>query len=81
MYGNGFCGSGFGVGMGHGPWMLLLLVLVLVTLAILFSRGRALRPENIVHRGDEALALLRRRYAAGELSEEDFQLMKSKLQS
>lgn len=80
MFGNGFCGSGFGLGMGHGPWMLFILVLVLVTVTILFSQGRGTRPEKDVARGDAALELLRRRYAAGELSEEEFQLMKNKLQ-
>jgi uncharacterized membrane protein len=82
MYGSNFCGSGFGLGVGHGPWMLFILVLVLVSVAILFSRGRTSRPESVVNnRVDEALELLRRRYAAGELSEEDFQAMKIKLQA
>lgn len=81
MYGSGFCGSGIGWGMGHGPWMLLVLVLVMVTMAIVLSRAHSTRPEKDVHRVDEALELLRRRYAAGELSEEDFQVMKNKLQA
>lgn len=81
MYGNGFCGSGLGLGMGHGPWLLLILVLVLVSLFTLFSRGLNNRPAKVINRGDAALELLRRRYAAGELNEEEFQIMKNKLQS
>jgi uncharacterized membrane protein len=61
--------------------MLFILVSVLVALAILLGRGRDPRPEKVVKRVDEALELLRRRYAAGELSEEDFQVMKNKLQA
>ncbi|NTV15646.1 MAG: SHOCT domain-containing protein [Desulfobulbaceae bacterium] len=81
MSGSGFCGSGIGWGMGHGPGMLLVLVLVIVTMAIVLSRAHRTRPEKNVHRGDEALELLRRRYAAGELSEEDFQGRKNNLQA
>lgn len=82
MYGNGFCGNGFGfgMGMGHGAWLLLCLGLVMLTLVLWFSRPRNPRPETALIMNDEALVLLRRRYAAGELTSDEFQVMKNKLQ-
>jgi uncharacterized membrane protein len=81
MFGNGFCGSGFVVGVGHGPWLLFGLGLVLVALVVSFGRGRDPWQANRAAGEDEALALLRRRYAAGEVNTEEFQAMKRQLHS
>lgn len=71
MFGPGFCGGGFGWGLGHGPGMLFMLGLVFIGLTLVLGWGRGGSRETAA-RPDEALELLRRRYAAGELDEADY---------
>jgi putative membrane protein len=57
-----------------GPLTLLLTVLVVVTVAVLWTRwndGRA--------RGDDALAELRRAYARGDLTDDEYERRRARL--
>jgi len=70
MYNNGW-----GMGWGGGLYMLIILVLIVIS-GIAVARW-ALRPgggEN------SALAILKRRYAQGEITKEQFEEMKKDIQ-
>jgi putative membrane protein len=72
-------GMGFGWGMGLG-WLIFLLFWVLVVLGIVYlvklivSGGRSGRV------AETPLDILKRRYAKGEISKEEFEKMKEDIQ-
>lgn len=76
-------GYGMGGGMGFGfGWIFWLVILgVIVWLAVtLVNRSGGVRPSgHKVH--DAPLDVLRRRYARGEISREEFREMKAELRS
>ncbi|MBU4261937.1 MAG: SHOCT domain-containing protein [Proteobacteria bacterium] len=74
MYGYGSCYWGPGNWFGGGPFMVLLaILLILLLVSLLRSSGsKSARQEN-------ALDILKRRYAAGEINKEQFQTMKRDL--
>jgi len=76
---SGGMGGGMG-GFGWGPllWSLLLLSVVLIVGYGAYTRGRAPAPEQ--SQTDTALSTLRSRYARGELSEEEFEERRRRLE-
>jgi putative membrane protein len=83
QHGGGDAG-GMGGGMGGFGWwplmwsLILLSVLVVVGYGVV-SHGRRSANEH-VHSDDDALSTLRTRYARGELSEEEFEERRRKLE-
>ncbi|CQH64604.1 DUF2078 family protein (plasmid) [Halobacterium hubeiense] len=77
--GMGEMGGGMG-GFGWGPllWSLLLLSVVFIVGYGVYTRGRAPAPEQ--SQTDTALSTLRSRYARGELSEEEFEERRRRLE-
>ena len=77
--------------MMGGGWFIGLLVLLLFVLviggavvAILFARGGSARGSGPMHqarREDEALEILRGRYARGEITREEFERMREDVRS
>ena len=79
MFGNFLCGNGYGYASSiwHGP---LILLLTLVILFMVFSRSRpALGPVS-TPANETALEILARRYAAGDLREQEYLAMKKNLE-
>ncbi|MEW6519880.1 MAG: SHOCT domain-containing protein [Thermodesulfobacteriota bacterium] len=73
MYGYGSCYWGPGNWFGGGVFMVLLaILLVFLLISIIRNSGRKTGQEN-------ALDILKRRYAAGEISKEQFDAMKRDL--
>jgi putative membrane protein len=69
-------GTGFGFGMAGGWWFVLLVALLVVGVAALYLASR----EGDGGDGeDDALAVLRERYAAGDLDEEEFERRRGRL--
>jgi len=77
MMGPGMMGWG---GMGYGWWMpwggLIFLILLIVGLYLVFSGYH--KPEQVS--GSTAIKILKERYAKGEISEEQYQKMKTELE-
>ena len=77
-YGPGMMGWGYGMGFLGGLFMLIIWVLVIVGLVYLIkwlahSAKQSERP------GETALDLLKKRYAKGEISKEEFEEKKKDL--
>lgn len=62
-----------------GFWIMIALM-VLVTVAIILLVVGIRKKRRLIHDESEAMAIIRRRYAQGELTIEDFQRMKKNLQ-
>lgn len=81
MYGYGNLGYGPMAGWGFG-WIFMIIFWVLVIWAI-FAVVRALGGKggccHNMHKEDEALKILRERYAKGEISKEEFEQRKNDL--
>lgn len=74
-------GAGGWMGVGFGVVWLLLWTVVVIGLALALAVGYSLRSRRATGDGqtDDALAVLRRRYANGELDDEEFETRRSKL--
>lgn len=68
--------NGYGWGMGIGGWFLMILFWVLIILAVIYI-ARAV--SNGRQKGETALDILKKRYAKGEISKEEFERMKDDL--
>jgi len=76
--GNYGCGFGFGYGYG-GMFMGIIFLLVLA--AAIYFVVQAIRTKNVAGRTEETpLDIIKKRYAKGELTKEDFERMKNELQ-
>lgn len=77
MMGGGMMGGGMGFGMFFG-WIFWLLILALVAYGIFWlvrqSGSQSQSPTN-----ETPLAILKRRYAAGEIDQPQYEAMKSQL--
>lgn len=73
-------GSGMGFGMFFGWifWLLILAVAVYVVLRWVGQSGSKL-PGSSTPPGETPLAILKRRYAAGEIDQTQYETMKSQL--
>ena len=81
MAGMGWAGMGFGVVPMIGFWVLLIVAVVAGTV-LLFRWFGGLRGANAQPpHGDTALDLLKKRYARGEISREEFGQTKRDLES
>ena len=78
-YGAGM-GGGLGLGMGFG-WIIPIVVIGLVVWAIVaFARSRSGGPGAEGAVADRSLAILKERYAKGELDSETYQRMRKDLE-
>lgn len=77
---SGAGGSMGGWGAGGGWLLWSLPVLVLFALAVSWARGQEEATTTHTEDGDRALDTLRARYARGELSDEEFERRRRKLQ-
>lgn len=69
--------NGYGWGMGVGGWLLMILFWVLIILAVIYI-ARAV--SNGRQKEETALDILKKRYAKGEISKEEFEKMKDDLE-
>ena len=67
--------NGLNMGWGMGFWFLVLIV-VISLFAWGFRRSEMCKPKD-----DDALEILKRRYARGEIDKEEFERIKQTLQS
>ena len=82
MWGNG-CWQGWGSGMGIGGMLMMLVfwALVIAGVVMLFRWiGKSKRTAYSGHR-EAPLDILKKRYAQGEVSKDEFDLMKKDLES
>ncbi|WP_136589857.1 SHOCT domain-containing protein [Salinigranum halophilum] len=79
-------GGGFGTGMAGGTWgvgggfvltLVLLLLLAAVIVGVAYLLSTRIRTED--SRDDDALAVLERRYARGEVDDEEFERRRGRL--
>ena len=79
-WGEGFCNgaSFFGMGHGFGGWIFPLLFWGLIIYGVI-SIIRRLIPGNQALKSENALDILKKRYASGEINEQEFSKMKSAL--
>jgi putative membrane protein len=70
--------SGCGWGMGFG-WIFMALFWVLVVLGVVFVVQTAARRGGPPEKAETALDILRKRYAKGEITKEEFEKMKDDL--
>jgi putative membrane protein len=81
--GNKIMMTGYGMGMGSVIWMIIAWVVVtgisIWLLAALFPKTGRL--SNSGHVDNDALEILRHRYASGELSKEEFETLRRHLRS
>ena len=77
-YGAGMGGLGFGVGFG---WIIPIAVIGLVIWAVIaVSRSRSSGAGAEIVSADRSLAILKERYAKGELDSETYQRMRTELE-
>lgn len=76
-WGNSFCG--LGSSFGHGPWFLgwvLPLLFWGIIVYLIYSVIRSLFSNKIEQKNDSALELLRKRFASGEINEQEYTTQK-----
>ncbi len=74
MYGFGMYGGGWLIGMG-----LMILFWLAVILLVIWA-VRSLFPQQARSRDDQALEILRRRYAAGEINAAEYEQARARLE-
>jgi putative membrane protein len=74
MYGFGMYGGGWLIGMG-----LMILFWVAIILLVIWAM-RSLFPQQARPRDDQALEILRRRYAAGEINAAEYEQARARLE-
>ena len=81
-WGDGFCNGASFFGFGHGffGWIFPLLFWGLIIYGLI-SIIRRLISRNQSKKNESALGILKKRYASGEINEQEFSEMKSALSS
>jgi putative membrane protein len=79
--GSGMGGSGGMGGFGWWPLLWTLLILVVVGLLVVAALDRGGASGTAQTGSDDALATLRTRYARGELSDEEFEERRARLEN
>jgi len=81
-WGGGFCNGASFFGFGHGffGWIFPLLFWGLIIYGLI-SIIRRLIPRNQFSKSESSLDILKKRYAAGKINEQEFSEMKSSLSS
>ena len=69
------------MGWGGGLGVLWMLLLVGLTVAAAVALARALLPRSGAPRGDDALSVLRTRFARGEIDEDEYRARRATLAS
>lgn len=70
MHMNGWFGGG---------WFMMVFWWVVVIVAIVLIIGYINRNRSLPQKGDSALEILRKRYAAGEITEDEYKRMKKEI--
>ena len=81
--GLGCCfGNGWGMmNFGHGGmFMWMILLLVIIALAIYYFTKVAGSKENLKPKGETPIEILKRRYAKGEITKDQFESMKKDME-
>lgn len=84
MMGGGM-GSGMGIGMGLGMlfgwifWLLILAAIIYTVMLVLRRSGTESQSDTSPATDETPLAILKRRYAAGEIDQTQYESMKSQL--
>jgi putative membrane protein len=77
-------GYGMGYGMGTGwlvfGWLFMILFWVAIVLLIIWLYKQIRGPTPQVPRGETALEVLKKRYASGEITKDQFKEMKAELE-
>ena len=72
--------DGYGYGYGYGGMFMGLIFLIFIVVAVYFI-VQALRGKNVIGQAQENhLDILKKRYAKGEITKEEFDRMKNELQ-
>lgn len=81
-WGDGFCNGASFFGAGHGfvGWIFLLLFWGLIIFGVIWILKRLI-PGNQLQKSESTLNILKRRYASGEINQQEFSEMKSTLSS
>jgi putative membrane protein len=74
MYGFGMYGGGWLIGMG-----LMILFWVAIILLVIWA-VRSLFPQQMLSRHDQALEILRQRYAKGEINTAEYEQARARLE-
>lgn len=77
---NQDCWAGWGHGMGMGGVLMMLVFWALIIAGIIMLIGW-LRKRDFSGRGETSLDILKRRYALGEITKEEFDRMKKDLEA
>ncbi len=77
-WGDGMCGM-MGGGMMWFGWLFALLFWILIILGIIYLIKQIKENTGKVEKGEAPIEILKRRYAKGEISKEEFDRMKDDL--
>ena len=78
-------GMGMGIGMGLGMlfgwifWLLILAAIIYTVMSVLRRSGTGSQSDTSAATNETPLAILKRRYAAGEIDQTQYESMKSQL--
>ncbi len=75
-----FGGQGYGMGYGYGGWIFMIIFWAAI-LFLIFYFVKILAGKNTDVRRESAEDILKKRYASGEISKEEYQSMKKELSS
>jgi uncharacterized membrane protein len=77
MFWNGYCGPAGGNWLIHGPFFMMLMFFAAIFFFYIISGSR--KKESVAGLTDTAIEILRNRYAAGEIDENEYMARKDKL--
>ena len=72
--------DGWGMGDWGWTWMVIWIVAPVAVVALVATLSRGSRQQSAPDQGDQALAVLRRRFAAGEIDAEEYERRRAHLE-